>query len=239
MEKIHGVNQKSLPERTADTILSMLHMENYKTGMKLPNEIQMAQRFEVSRSTVRLAEKLLKERGILEIRRGSGTFVSGKLGMPEDPLGLSLVYDKKKLVSDLLELRVLIEPRAAALAAQNAGRRDRELLFSLCEELEETALKGKSYVQKDMEFHQAVANCSGNTVIHNLIPYIHQMLVLYDSVAGKRQVQETLREHREIAEAIAEHRGADAYTAMEFHLISIRSRVISGSQTNGKTNKFV
>lgn len=239
MEKIHGVNQKSLPERTADTILSMLHMENYKTGMKLPNEIQMAQRFEVSRSTVRLAEKLLKERGILEIRRGSGTFVSGKLGMPEDPLGLSLVYDKKKLVSDLLELRVLIEPRAAALAAQNAGRRDRELLFSLCEELEEAALKGKSYVQKDMEFHQAVANCSGNTVIHNLIPYIHQMLVLYDSVAGKRQVQETLREHREIAEAIAEHRGADAYTAMEFHLISIRSRVISGSQTNGKTNKFV
>ena len=57
MKKINTVNQKSLPERTADAIVSMLHMENYKAGAKLPNELQMAQRFEVSRSTIRLAEK--------------------------------------------------------------------------------------------------------------------------------------------------------------------------------------
>ena len=100
MEK---VNQKSLPERTADAIMSMLHHENHGVGQKLPNEIRMAERFEVSRSTIRQAEKILEQRGILDIERGAGTFVSGSMGMNEDPLGFSLIYDKTKLARDLLE----------------------------------------------------------------------------------------------------------------------------------------
>ena len=164
MKEINTVNQKSLPERTADAIVAMLHMENYKAGAKLPNEIQMAQRFEVSRSTIRLAERLLADRDILDIQRGAGTFVSHKLGVSDDPLGFSLIYDKQKLARDLLELRIMIEPNAAALAAQNATRRDHELLFTLCDELDAIVRSGKNYIKKDMEFHQAVANCSGNTL---------------------------------------------------------------------------
>ena len=225
MDKLNSVNQKSLPERTADAIVSMLHMENYIAGTKLPNELQMAQRFEVSRSTIRLAEQFLARQGILDIQRGAGTFVSSKLGVSDDPLGFSLVYDKKKLTRDLLELRIMIEPRAAALAAQNASRKDCELLFTLCDELDNIVHSGENYIKKDMEFHQAVANCSGNTAIHNLIPYIHQMQALYDSVAGTRRPRETAPEHREIAIAISHHKGVDAYNAMEYHLISIRKRI--------------
>ena len=59
MKEINTVNQKSLPERTADAIVAMLHMENYKAGAKLPNEIQMAQRFEVQ---LHSSEMLLKIR---------------------------------------------------------------------------------------------------------------------------------------------------------------------------------
>lgn len=226
MKEINTVNQKSLPERTADAIVAMLHMENYKSGAKLPNEIQMAQRFEVSRSTIRLAERLLADRDILDIQRGAGTFVSHKLGVSDDPLGFSLIYDKEKLARDLLELRIMIEPNAAALAAQNATRRDHELLFILCDELDGIIKSGKSYIKKDMEFHQAVANCSGNTAIHNLIPYIHQMQALYDSVSSTRHPRETVPEHREIALAISEHRGIDARNAMEYHLLSIRKRIL-------------
>ena len=171
MKEINTVNQKSLPERTADAIVAMLHMENYKAGAKLPNEIQMAQRFEVSRSTIRLAERLLADRDILDIQRGAGTFVSHKLGVSDDPLGFSLIYDK-----------------------QNATRRDHELLFTLCDELDAIVRSGKNYIKKDMEFHQAVANCSGNTAVHNLIPYIHQMQALYDSVSGTRRPKETVPE---------------------------------------------
>ena len=107
VRKMEKVNQKSLPERTADAVMSMLHHENYGVGQKLPNEIKMAERFEVSRSTIRQAEKILEQRGILVIERGAGTFVSGSMGVNEDPLGFSLIYDKTKLARDLLELCLL------------------------------------------------------------------------------------------------------------------------------------
>lgn len=220
MEKI---NQKSLPERTADGILMMLHLENYSVGQKLPNELKLAERFEVSRSTVRQAEKILKEKGVLEIERGAGTFVSGKLEA-DDPLGISTVYDKQKLARDLLELRLMIEPKAAALSAKNAKRKDILLLQKLCSELEDLVLHEENYVQKDVEFHQAVINCSGNLALHNLIPYIYQMQLLHDSFSEKRYV-ETVREHWEITKAIAEGREMDAFNAMEYHLILIRNRL--------------
>lgn len=74
------VNRKSLPERTADAIMLMLNRENYGVGAKLPNELQMAEQFEVSRSTIRQAEKLLAEQGVLEIERGPASSFPGSWG---------------------------------------------------------------------------------------------------------------------------------------------------------------
>lgn len=221
------LNQKTLPERTADAILYMLHSENYRVGAKLPNELRLAERFDVSRSTVREAIRILQEQGALYTERGSGTFVKGISDVQEtDPLGLSLVYDKKKLMKDLLEIRILIEPRCALLAAQNASRHDIELLKRICAELEELVKKGESYVQKDVEFHQAIANYSGNLVIHNLIPYIHQSQTLTDVLSGSRGKHSTVKEHRKIVEAIEHHRGADAYDGMLFHLNKIQEKML-------------
>lgn len=220
------VNQKTLPERTADAILYMLHTENYKVGAKLPNEMRLAERFEVSRSTVREAIRILQRQGILETERGSGTFLKEVESTQEtDPLGLSLVYDKRKLMKDLLEIRILIEPRCAMLAAQNASRHDIELLKRISAELEDLVQKGESYVQKDVEFHQAIANCSGNLVIHNLIPYIHQSQMLTDVMSVSRGKHSTAKEHRKIVEAIEHRRGADAYDSMLFHLNKIQEKM--------------
>ena len=219
------VNQKSLPERTADAISVMLNTENYGVGAKLPNELQMAARFEVSRSTIRQAEKLLAAQGVLEIERGAGVFVSGKLGAQNDPLGFSLVYDRQKLARDLLELRLMIEPKAAALAAQNARPKDIQLLQWLCEELEQQVQAGENYLQKDMEFHQAIANCSGNFAVYRMIPYIHQMQLLHDTITPERHLAATVTEHRQIAQAIAHKRASDAFDAMQYHLMVIRSRL--------------
>ena len=86
VRKMEKVNQKSLPERTADAVMSMLHHENYGVGQKLPNEIKMAERFEVSRSTIRQAEKILEQRGILVIERGAGSYPAawGSMRIPWD-----------------------------------------------------------------------------------------------------------------------------------------------------------
>ena len=125
MDKIY---HKSLPEKTADGISDLIYRENYGAGAKLPGEKELAARLEVSRNTVRQAIRILREKQIVEVRRGAGTFVSARRGLSDDLLGLSLVSDKKKLVRDLLELRLLIEPRMAALAAELGLRRTPRLL---------------------------------------------------------------------------------------------------------------
>lgn len=214
----YQLNAKSLPERTADAISSMIHLENYRPGSKLPNELKLAERFEVSRSTVRQAIKILAERKLVYVERGSGTYVAELNVDLSDPLGLSTVYDKSKLMKDLLEFRLLIEPRAALLAAQNASEKDGKLLLQICAECEELIRNGQNYVQKDIEFHQAIANCCGNAVLHNMIPYIFQMQLLNLTITARRRNQLTAEEHRRIAEAITAHRGADAYDAMQYHL---------------------
>ena len=114
------INYKPLPEKTADAISDMIYRNNYRVGAKLPNEIDLAREFEVSRNTVREAIRILVSRNVLEVKRGSGTFVSARLGLTDDPLGLSLICDKKKLVRDLIQIRLMIEPKMASMAAEYA-----------------------------------------------------------------------------------------------------------------------
>lgn len=219
------VKRKTLPEQTADALAAMLYMENYSYGAKLPNEIELAKRFEVSRSTVRQAIRILCDRELLSVRRGSGTFFMPVKCMDNDPLGISQICNREQLAKDLLSLRLMIEPEAALLASQNASRKDIALLYQICDEMEKRIEMREDYLEKDMAFHQAVANASGNVVIPNLIPYIHQMQLLRNSFSSKKQKEKTLHEHRRIAEAIGERRGADAYQMMQYHLMAVQEQI--------------
>ncbi len=221
------VNNRSLPERTADTLLMMIHKENLTAGMRLPNEHELAARLEVSRSTVRAAIRILAGQNILRTERGCGTFVSEKFGLSSDPLGLSAVYDKRKLFLDLLQIRLMVEPQTALLAAQNAQKQEIRELYRLCKELETDTLSPQEMLEKDMAFHQMVADCSRNNVIYHLIPMIHQMQILYDYVSPRRYQQQTCLEHRHIVNAIEKKDGAGAAERMQYHLLVIRARLES------------
>ena len=223
MEKIRF---KSLPERTADVISDMLYQKNYRIGAKLPNEIELAAMLEVSRNTVRQAVKILADRNILEVQRGSGTFVSSKLGMSDDPLGLSMVCDKNKLVRDLLDVRLLIEPRMASLAAENGTADEIRRLRENCERLEAACRRGENYYEIDMEFHTTIAGCSRNLVVHSLFPAICQTIILQENVIPDRLKEQTVRAHRRIYEAVAGRKGSEAYDAMTAHLVQNKERIL-------------
>lgn len=220
------MHHKSLPERTADVICDIIYRNNYRVGAKLPNELELARMLEVSRSTVRQAIRILVERNVLEVQRGAGTFVSAKLGMSDDPLGLSMILDRKKLLRDLLDIRLLIEPRMAALAAENRTAEDLRQLEDICSRLEEVCHQGAPYYELDMEFHTFVAGCSKNLVAHSLFPAICQTIILQESVHQSRMGEQTLRVHRRIYEAIARQKSNDAFDAMTAHLVQNRERMM-------------
>ena len=109
-------DRKSLGAQTEDELMKYILQEPIKPGQKIPNEFELAEKFGVGRSTVREAVKGLVSRGILEVRRGSGTYVINTNSLAEDPLGFGKIEDKYELALQLFEVRLMIEPEIASIA---------------------------------------------------------------------------------------------------------------------------
>ena len=196
--------------------------ENYmQPGDKLKNEYELAELLNVSRGTIREAIKSLISRNILEVRQGAGTFVSNKNGVPEDPLGLTFISDikeDKKVALDLLDIRLMLEPEIAALAAVKGTTKQIKTRLEQCKIVEELIKKGEDYREADILFHKRIAQCSGNRVIENLIPIINSSVSLTINLTEDVFRQNTYKEHRAVAEAIASGDSLGAKCAMIVHL---------------------
>ena len=159
------VNQKLLVPQIEDQLMMFIQQEQIEIGSKLPSEYKLAEKFGVGRSTIREATKSLVSKGILDVKRGAGTFVKSKEIAVDDPLGLSQFEDKYRLAMELFDVRILLEPEVAATACRNATEEDKKRIKELCDEVEQLYMAGKNHIQKDMEFHEAIAKSSGNRVV--------------------------------------------------------------------------
>lgn len=218
-------NSKSLVEQTADKILDYIIENNLSTGDKLPNEYNLAEDLSVSRSTIREAIRALTSKNVLEVKRGLGTFVSEKRGVSEDPLGFSLLNNTHKLIEDLFELRFLLEPRMAELAAINANKEDIYELKEIKTRIEsEVEKRGSKHFELDIKFHSLIAEASGNLAMIQLVPIINQSIWLYNSnsYTSNKIKKEMIISHKEILEAIVLKKPENAYKAMEKHINTVR-----------------
>ena len=216
----------SLPQQVADDILHFILSRHLKPGDKLPNETVLSQSLRVGRSSVREAMKLLVSRNVVEIRQGSGTYVSGRLGVSDDPLGLVFLENSPKLIADLMEIRILLEPEMAVKAALNAGQEDICRLTRFCGETERLICSGQSYAQADVMFHQAIAYAGKNTVAPRLVPVISRTIEVAVDSAEDEDLRETVADHREIMRAIVEHDLTAAKEAMYLHLVYHRRMLV-------------
>jgi DNA-binding FadR family transcriptional regulator len=191
----------------------------YRQGDKIPNETELSQKLNVSRSTVREAVKTLVSQNILEIRRGSGTFVCSKPGVAEDPLGFRFINDKVKLALDLLEIRLVLEPYIAEKAAERATNEEIKDIADQCDLVEELILKGGSYEEEDILFHTKIAKAAKNAVVPNLIPITNSTIFILMRVTNTALRKETIVTHRAVSEAIQAHNSQDARNAMIEHIL--------------------
>lgn len=214
---------KTLTERISDAIVSYIIKQELKEGERLPTETELMKILDVSRTTLREAIKMLASRNIVEARQGSGIFVSRNTGITDDPLGFVFIKDKKKLVSDLLEFRMMIEPRIAARAAINATQKDAEELEYLAREVEKMYELGKSHKTEDAKFHAKLGEISGNLVFPNLMPIIFQAIDMFIASTNAELKYETIDTHRAIVEAVKRNDPDAAEDAMMMHLIYNRN----------------
>ena len=214
-----------LAEQVAEKINQYILDHNLRPGDRIPNEFELCDQLGVGRGTIREAVKLLVARNVLTVQRRNGTFVSEHTGEIEDPLGLAYQQDQTALAKDLLELRIQLEPWIAATAAERATDKDIELMFEQCGKVEKLIEQGINHLEEDKKFHISIANCMHNSVIPKLIPIITFSVSLFGTLSKNSLTNETVIQHRQIAEAIRNRDPQAARDAMLAHLYSNKRRI--------------
>ena len=236
MYHIEKMGKQQLGSRLEDELLNYILGTPVDVGEKIPNEFELAEQFGVGRSTVREAVKGLVTRGILEVRRGAGTFVVSHHSLKEDPLGLTKLEDKYKLALELFELRLMMEPEIASLAAQKAGDGEKVRLQELCLQVEELYSNEEDHLARDVEFHTHIARCSQNRVVEMLVPLINSAVTTFGSLTHRKLKQETIETHRAITDAIVKGDSVGAKCAMIMHLTYNRQMLVKMMEEYGEGN---
>lgn len=215
----------SLADRTASELTQYILDHNLEPGMKIPAEKDLCVLLGTGRNTVREAVRQLAAQNVLEVRRGDGTYISERRGVSDDPFGLLFVTDKAKTSEDLMRIRMMIEPTAAGLAAENAEDGDLPALREACAACEEQIRSGADYTEADTAFHTQIAVCSKNIILPKLLPIIARGIDVY-SRRDVRLREQTALLHRRILNAVEAHRALEAEEAMAYHLEMVRNKPV-------------
>ncbi|MBQ8851056.1 MAG: FadR family transcriptional regulator [Oscillibacter sp.] len=210
-----------LSEQTADRLYEMIADEHrYLPGSKLPNENELSEELQVSRTTLREAISFLVAQGVLEIQRGKGTFVAPEL--PTAGLDLTALAGMRSRgrARDLFEMRLIFEPETAALACIRATDEELEQIRKKAEHVEAEAARGGDWPLADQEFHLAIIRASHNEYMRRLYPIINGAVNEILQINHNRQsMQETaLADNRLILDFLLRRDEAGARHAMSIHM---------------------
>ena len=214
------MEKKSRTQQVAEQLYSRIAVEKgLAPGEKLPNEVELAQSLGVSRATLREAIRTLVAQGVLEVRRGKGTFVSGAVEEMDD-FGFSALERVRGQLRDLFELRSIFEPEVAALACRRAAEEELADILAKGEAVERRIRAGEDRTEADRAFHAAIVRGTHNEFLVRLLPLIDQA-VSAALTAGEHQEQlaeDTSRDHALLMEFFRKRDAAGARYAMAIHM---------------------
>ncbi|EOT25524.1 hypothetical protein C805_02153 [Eubacterium sp. 14-2] len=213
--------ESRLSDRIADSVLSMITVEKrFLPGSKLPNENILSEELGVSRTTLREAIRILATGGVLEIRRGRGTFVREdfKINRPEE---LSSLNQARVNARDLYEMRLIFEPEAAYYAALRATEEEIQRILALGAEIEQRIHQKKDRTEVEQSFHKSIAKATHNEFMNQLMPVIYEGINrgVRLSESHEKAVQATLVDHKILMDFLKERNGEGARNAMRIHIL--------------------
>ena len=215
------VRTSRLYEQIVQQVEDSILKGQLKPGDQLPAERDLAQRFGVSRTAVREAVKTLREKGLVEAYSGRGTFVTnGTSQAIRQSLDLMIRINQQDGSANLVELRLVLEPEIAGLAA---SRIDEQLLATMREAvavMERSLRDPDAFVEADLDFHLALAEAVGNPLILSLLDSIvgllrEQRSRIFNIDGGPERGQ---FHHKRILGAIEQRDPVSAREAMRAHL---------------------
>jgi GntR family transcriptional repressor for pyruvate dehydrogenase complex len=223
--------QKRTYEEISSRLQTLVENDGLKPGDRLPPERQLAIMFGVSRNSVREAIKSLEQHGMLVSRPGAGTFVAAS-GKGNLALALEDAFARERhRLDDIFELRLLLEPQIAHLAAQRISLSELKELQKLIEEYEKNLQDGLPVFFLDQAFHDTIAAATGNQSIMLLMEQMHDLIgeSRDDVLQSPARNANSLHDHIKILSALSEHDPDRARNAMTEHLAHTREIVFTST----------
>ena len=205
--------RRKASHQVADALCSMLRSGSYRVGDRLPSEHELGSELGVSRPTVREAVRELSSLGVLEIRHGRGTFVRSlrpDLLLRSDSL---LGQSNDRIREELLEVRGIVEPEAAALAATRATDEEIDRLRYDVDRLAEAIGYGIA-PPEDLGFHLDLVRATHNAALWR----VSGAIISFYQWDGNLPTEQDVIDHRAIYEAVHDRDVDGARQAMRDHL---------------------
>ncbi len=212
-----STTRTALHERIGGWLLSYIAEHQLAVGARLPTERALAERFDVSRASVRQALAGLQARGLLEIRHGDGIYL---LRRPEERLAFEAVFAGRRRLGEVIEARRALEVTIAGLAAQRRTDDHLREVWAALDLMDEDIAAGGLGIEGDRRFHAAVTAAAGNLLLTELMGYLATLIhdTRVTSLSQPGRPPRSSAQHRAIAQAIEDGDELAAQAAMQAHI---------------------
>lgn len=219
-------------DTTVGLIEDLIKGGKLKAGERIPPERDLAERFNVSRNTVREAIKALAEKAVLISRRGAGTFVAeGALACMIDGAAR-----RQHRLREIFELRKILEPQIARLAADRITVNDLAALEVVLLQQQKSFAAGRDQVELDERLHRLIARATGNSLLFEVYETLHE--VLAESRVRELQNPErnsrSLEHHTRIVNALRGRDPKEAEEMMRRHMEQVEKNLQPPGKTDAK-----
>ena len=214
-------NKKQLlSAKTADALYALIVQEEaYHPGEKLPNETELSEQLGVSRITLREAVQTLAMQGIVEVRRGRGTFVAENINVYRND-GFQNLQRVHLRLQDLFEARLVFEPQIAAYACERASEAEIEGILAVGRTIETLQNDHPARLKAEEHFHHAIVRASHNDVFVQVMPVITNAIfdiataTKYDEIL----IKGALQDHEVLMRFLHSRDAQGAKEAMAIHI---------------------
>lgn len=205
-KSIRPLNRKSIPSLIIERITELIISKKLKPGDQLPTELELAQQLGVGRNSLREAIKILSYLGVVEIRRGIGTFIAESMSTSVmDPLIMALIIEQKTS-KEIIELRLLIDTAAAEIVIQKASDEDVNRVEAVNNQLRKEASKNPVNSRKlkdlDIRFHETLLELTNNNLLTKIGKSIYTLFLASIEKTVEADPIRAVKNHQLVIDAI-------------------------------------
>lgn len=218
---MQAYDKKKLSDKVTQDLLRMIQVEGiFKPGEQLPNEVELAQRLGVSRTTLREAQNNLVTQNILTKHRGRGTFVTDVEEAKELASEFDILNYTHARLSALYDLRIMMEPAMAGLAARKATDEEISIIEKLHNQMKDEKLTNEDVIELNRRFHVAIANATHNEFVIKIFHNINNAIAEYFDRDNTEKMNnaDMIRSHCLIMHNLKLRDEQGATEAMKLHL---------------------